>query len=70
MNALVYALQLLQLVRMALGAGIAADPYLDAGEAVLNAAAAAGRDITDDEILALDAQRHSLEQQIRDAANG
>jgi hypothetical protein len=68
MNAALYAIQLLQLIRIALGAGLAADPYLDAGEAVLQAAADAGRDITDDEINALDAQRHELEQQIRDAA--
>lgn len=68
MNILDYALQLLQLIQMALGAGLSADPYIQAGQAVLQAAADAGRDITDDEIAALDATRHSLEQQIRDAA--
>jgi hypothetical protein len=68
MNAIFYALKLLEIVKMALGAGLAADPYIEAGEAVLQAAADAGVDITDDQILDLDATRHALEQQIRDAA--
>jgi hypothetical protein len=68
MNALIYALKLLEIIKMALGAGLSADPYIEAGEAVLQAAADAGVDITDDQILDLDATRHALEQQIRDAA--
>lgn len=68
MNALLYALKLLQIIQLALGAGLSADPYLKAGEAVLQAAADAGIDITDQQILDLDATRHDLEQQIRDAA--
>lgn len=68
MNAVLYALKLLQLLRLLLGAGIAADPYITAGEEVLQAAADAGVDITNEQIEALDATRHSIEQQIRDAA--
>lgn len=68
MNAILYGLKLLQLIQMAIAARLAADPYIQAGQAVLQAAANEGRDITDDEILSLDATRHDLEQKIRDAA--
>jgi len=68
MNAIAYGLKLLQIIQLAIGAGISADPYIKAGEAVLQAAANAGVDITNDQITDLDATRHSLEQQIREAA--
>lgn len=69
MTAIAYVLQLLQLIKMAIGAGLSADPYITAAEQVLQADADANRDVSDEEIAALDAQRHSLEEAIRNAAN-
>lgn len=66
-NVFIYVLKLLQIIQMALGLGQAVGPIISAAQAVLQAAADAGRDISDDEILALDSQRHALEQQIQAA---
>lgn len=65
MNAILFGLKALGIIDMLLGMGIDASPFISETKATLQAAADAGVDITDEQILALDAKRHDIEAQIQ-----
>lgn len=65
MNAILLALKALGIIDMLLGAGMDASPFISETRDTLQAAADAGIDITDEQILALDQKRHDIEAQIQ-----
>jgi hypothetical protein len=68
MNAALYALEILRWLSEALNAGLDVKPILDEGNRMLKLFNDEGRGPTDAEWEEALAKRHSIDQQIRDAA--